>query len=165
MNAETLNLEPRTLNPEQKRIEGTPVPGESPARKYDLEERLLEFASVVIDVSEKLPDPRAGNHVAGQFLRAGTSPYGNHGEAQAPESADDFIHKMKVCLKELRETGRWARLIDRKNWLRGDPQLAFVLREGEELIRIFKASVQTAERNRQARKRNPPGAPPESGRS
>ena len=113
-----------------------------------MEERLLEFAAAVIDVSEKLPNTRAGNHLAGQFLRAGTSPYGNHGEAQAPESADDFIHKMKLCLKELRETLRWARLIDRKRWLGGDAQLAFALRESEELVRIFKASIQTAERNR-----------------
>ncbi len=93
-------------------------------RKYDLEERLLEFAAAVIDVSEKLPNTRAGNHLAGQLLRAGTSPYGNHGEAQAPESADDFIHKMKICLKELRESLRWARLIHRKRWLGRDDQLS-----------------------------------------
>ena len=129
-------------------------------QKYDLEERLLEFAVAVIDVSEKLPDTRAGNHLAGQFLRAGTSPYGNHGEAQAPESADDFIHKMKICLKELREALRWARLIDRKQWLGGDGQLAFALREGDELIRIFKASVQTAERNRASTKRSSASVPP-----
>ena len=109
---------------------------------------MLQFAAAVIDVSEKLPNTRAGNHLAGQFLRSGTSPYGNHGEAQAPESAEDFIHKMKICLKELRETFRWARLIDRKQWLGRDAQLAFVLRESDELIRIFKASIQTAERNR-----------------
>src|SRR6266566_2525417 len=88
--------------------------------KYDLEERLLEFAVAVISVSEKLPNTRAGNHIAGQLLRSGTSPYGNHGEAQAPESAEDFIHKMKVCLKELRETRRWARLIVRQRWLGND---------------------------------------------
>ena len=127
-----------------------PAPAE---RKYDLEERLLKFAAVVIDVSEKLPDTRAGNHLAGQFLRAGTSPYGNHGEAQAPESAEDFIHKMKICLKELRESLRWARLIDRKQWLGGDGQLAFVLCESDELVRIFKASIQTAERNRASNRR------------
>ena len=113
-----------------------------------MEERLLEFAAVVIDVSEKLPDTRAGNHLAGQLLRSGTSPYGNHGEAQAPESAEDFIHQMKICHKELRETLRWARLIKRKHWLGSDGQLAFVLRESDELVRIFKASIQTAERNR-----------------
>jgi len=99
------------------------------------------------------------------LLRAGTSPYGNHGEAQSSESADDFIHKMKVCLKELREAQRWARLINRKQWLGNNGQLAFVLREGEELIRIFKASLKTAERNRSInrcpasdRSRNTPAA-------
>ena len=127
----------------------------STSRNYDLAERLLEFSVVVIDVSENLPDTRAGNHLAGQLLRSGTSPYGNHGEAQAPESAEDFIHKMKVCLKELREAHRWARLIERKRWLGGDAQLVFLLREGDELIRIFKSSVQTAERNRAANSRKP----------
>jgi four helix bundle protein len=140
-----LNFERRTLNPEQQRA----------TSKYDLEDRLLEFASVIIDVSEKLPNSRAGNHLAGQILRSGTSPYGNHGEAQTPESAEDFIHKMKICLKELRETRRWARLIAKKKWLGKDDQLLFVLTESEELIRIFKASIQTAERNRLARRRKP----------
>jgi four helix bundle protein len=146
-----LNLELRTLNPEQKPA----------SRRYDLEARLLEFAAIIIDVSEKLPNSRAGNHLAGQLLRSGTSPYGNHGEAQAPESADDFIHKMKICLKELRETRRWLRLIERKGWLRNDRQLLFILGESEELIRIFKASVQTAERNRLAQKRKPQSSSPE----
>lgn len=63
---------------------------------------------------------------------------------------EDFIHKLKVCLKELRETRRWAQLVERKSWLRSDARLAFVLKEAEELVRIFKASVQTAERNRLA---------------
>ena len=70
-------------------------------RKFDLEDRLLEFASAVIDLSESLPATRAGNHVAGQVLRSGTSPYPNHGEAEAAESRADFIHKLKICLKEL----------------------------------------------------------------
>jgi four helix bundle protein len=150
------------LNPEQKNT-GQRTSIENTGRKYDLEERLLEFASAVIDVSEKLPNSRAGNHIAGQFLRSGTSPYGNHGEAQAPESAEDFIHKMKICLKELRETRRWTRLIVRKRWLREDPQLVFVLGEGEELIRIFKASVQTAERNKLVKKRSGAALPPKPG--
>ena len=117
-------------------------------RVYDLEDRLLAFAAGVIEVSEKLPSSRAGNHVAGQFLRSGTSPYGNHGEAQEPESLEDFIHKMKICLKELRETRRWARLIDHERWLAGNSKLGLLLRESEELIRIFKASIRTAQRNR-----------------
>jgi len=131
-----------------------PRPVQPRLRKYDLEDRLLEFAATVIDVSEKLPNTLAGNHLAGQFLRAGTSPYGNHGEAQAPESAEDFIRKMKVCLKELRETRRWARLIVRQRWLGNDSKLAFVLTEGEELVRIFNASIRTAERNKVARRRS-----------
>src|SRR5215831_13246092 len=89
--------------------------GEGVGSGYDLEERLLQFASTIIDLSEKLPTSRVGNHVAGQILRSGTSPFPNHGEAEAAESRDDFIHKLRVCLKELRETRRWARLIHRKN--------------------------------------------------
>ncbi len=71
-----------------------------------------------------------------------------------PESAEDFIHKMKICLKELRETRRWARLIVRQRWLGNDSKLAFVLTEGEELVRIFNASIQTAERNKAAKRRS-----------
>ena len=125
--------------------------GESGKRKFDLEDRLLEFASAVIDLSEMLPDTRAGNHVAGQILRSGTSPYPNHGEAEAAESRDDFIHKLKVCLKELRETRRWARLIKRKAWAKNDAMPLFVLSESDELVRIFHSSIPTAKRNAQAK--------------
>jgi len=143
------------LNPELKQFPKRALSTNRPGEKYDLEERLLGFASTVIDVTEKLPNTRSGNHIAGQLLRSGTSPYGNHGEAQAPESADDFIHKMKICLKELREARRWLRLVVRQNWLQAEPRLKFLLGESEELIRIFKASVQTAERSRLAKKRAP----------
>ena len=157
MNAQhrTLNLEPRTLNDSALGASSESGSG-SKTRVYDLEDRLLEFSVQVIEVSEALPKTRAGNHIAGQFLRSGTSPYGNHGEAQTPESIDDFIHKMKVCLKELRETRRWARLIDRMRWLPGDPKLAHLLQESEELVRIFKASVQTSERKRLAQQSRSP---------
>jgi four helix bundle protein len=73
-----------------------------------LEERLLSFAAAVINLSEMLPKSRAGNHISGQILRSGTSPYPNHGEAESAELREDFIHKLKVCLKELRETQRWT---------------------------------------------------------
>src|ERR1700712_3265100 len=79
--------------------------------RYDLEERLLDFAVRIVRLTSKLPRTRAGNHVARQFLRSGTSPLPNHGEAQAAESVADFVHKMKVCLKELRESRRWLTLI------------------------------------------------------
>src|SRR5262245_62771646 len=118
----TSNIQHPTLN---EAADGSRVfhDGNSGARKYDLEGRLLEFASAVIDLSEKLPTSRAGNHVAGQILRSGTSRYPNHGEAEAAESRDDFVHKLKVCLKELRETRRWARLIHRKGWAKGESTL------------------------------------------
>jgi four helix bundle protein len=124
-------------------------------RKFDLEDRLLEFASAVIDLSESLPATRAGNHVAGQVLRCGTSPFPNHGEAEAAESRDDVIHKLKICLKELRETRRWARLIKRKAWVENETTLLFVLGECEELIRIFHSSIQTAKRNANSVARRP----------
>jgi four helix bundle protein len=129
--------------------------GEVGKRKYDLEDRLLEFASAVIDLSESMPATRAGNHIAGQVLRSGTSPYPNHGEAEAAESRDDFIHKLKICLKELRETRRWARLIKRKAWVKNETTLLFVLGECEELIRIFHSSIQTARRNAESESRRP----------
>ena len=124
-------------------------------RKFDLEDRLLEFASAIIDLSEMLPNTRAGNHIAGQILRSGTSPYPNHGEAEAAESRDDFIHKLKICLKELRETRRWARLIRRKVWVKNEVTLLFVLGECDELVRIFHSSIQTAKRNTQTEARKP----------
>ncbi len=164
----TLNIEHRTSNAENV----TPIlefresddetssdwilrDGNSATRKFDLEERLLEFASAIIDLSEKLPSSRAGNHVAGQILRSGTSPFPNHGEAESAESREDFIHKLKLCLKELRETRRWARLIQRKGWAKNETTLFFVLSESEELIRIFVSSIKTAQQNLLAEKRRP----------
>lgn len=123
--------------------------------KFNLEERLLEFASSVIDLSETLPNTRAGNHVAGQILRSGTSPFPNHAEAESAESHEDFIHKFKICLKELRETRRWARLIQRKAWAEKSPNLQIVLRESDELIRIFMTSIRTARQNALASKQKP----------
>ena len=70
-------------------------------RIYDLEERLLEYSVRIIKIVEQLPNSRAGSHVAGQLLRSGTSAYPNHGEAQAAESPKDFIHKLRISLKEL----------------------------------------------------------------
>jgi four helix bundle protein len=111
--------------------------------KYDLEERLLEYAARVIRLVEQLPDSRAGNHVAGQLLRSGTSPLPNHGEAQAAESRKDFVHKLKICHKELRESRRWLRLIQRVPLLKS-ALVEPLVEETEELIRIFAASLRTA---------------------
>ncbi len=77
---------------------------ENKNRKYDLENRLLDFSVRMINIVEVLPNTRAGNHIAGQLIRCGTSPAPNYGEAQSAESRNDFIHKIKIVLKELRET-------------------------------------------------------------
>ena len=110
---------------------------------YDLEERLLEYSARIIRLVARLPNTRAGNHIAGQLLRSGTSPLPNHGEAQAAKSANDFVHKLKICLKELREFYRWLRLIQRVPLLR--PRLVDPLvEETDELVRLFVRSIQTA---------------------
>lgn len=93
---------------------------------------------------ETLPNTRARNHVAGQLLRSGTSPLPNHGEAQAAESRDDFIHKFSICLKELRETRRWLRLIARVPLLKDLGETTALVGESEELIKIFARSIRTA---------------------
>ena len=80
-------------------------------RIYDLEERLVEFSSHVIDVVEALPTTRAANYIAGQLVRCGLAPALLYGEAQGAESRDDFIHKMKIGLKELKETRICLKLI------------------------------------------------------
>ena len=72
--------------------------------KYDLEERLIWFAVKIIELSNHLPNSNAGSHLSNQIVRSGTSPALNYGEAQSAESTKDFIHKMGICLKELRET-------------------------------------------------------------
>ena len=107
-------------------------------RKFDLEERLLEFAVAVIELTEDLPNTRAANHIAGQLLRCGTSPYGHHGEVESAESRKDFVHKLKVCLKELRETRRWLLLLSRLKKMNRSPRLVTSLPEAEELNQNFR---------------------------
>jgi four helix bundle protein len=114
--------------------------------RFDLEERLLEFSARIIRLVDALPNTRAANHIAGQLLRCGTSPYGNHGEVEAAESRKDFIHKLKICLKELRESRRWLRLLRRAR-LVPTQKMTLILEEAEELIRIFFTSIRTAEKN------------------
>ncbi len=110
----------------------------------DLEDRLIDFAVRVLNVAESLPSTKAGNHIAGQLIRSGTSPAPNYGEAQSAESRRDFIHKMKICLKELRETLIWLQIIQRKP-LCDASRLEDILKECDELIAIFVKSVKTAE--------------------
>ena len=117
------------------------------AERYDLEERLLEYAARIIRLTEQMTRSPAGLHIAQQILRSGTSPLPNHGEAQAAESHRDFVHKLKICLKELRETHRWLRLIQRVPLLKKPERVEPLLQETDELTRIFVASLKTAQKN------------------
>lgn len=114
---------------------------------YDLEERLLEFAARIVRLTESVANSMAGNHVAKQVLRSGTSPMANHGEAQAAESRNDFIHKMKIALKELKETFRWLMLIERVPLIEKPALTQPLIQETDELIRIFSSSIRTAQTN------------------
>lgn len=98
---------------------------------------------------EELPSTRTGNHLANQLLRSGTSPYPNHGEAQAAESQNDFIHKLRICLKELRESKRWLKLIQSVPLMKPPEEIKDLLDETEELIKIFVKSIRTADKNRE----------------
>ncbi|MSU47164.1 MAG: four helix bundle protein [Lacunisphaera sp.] len=118
---------------------------------FDLEERLLDCSAAIVRITETMRRTPAGTHVADQLLRSGTSPLPNHGEAQAAESSADFVHKMSVCLKELRETKRCLRLVQRVPLLRVPANADPLLRETEELIRIFFLGTSTA-RKRALRK-------------
>ena len=113
-------------------------------RVFDLEERLIDFAVRIIQLAESLPKTRVGNHVAGQLIRCGTSPASNYGEAQSAESRSDFIHKMKICLKELRETKVWLVMIVRANLIKPVSKLDSLIQETDELISILVTSVKTA---------------------
>ncbi len=127
-----MNAERSTLNAER--------------RSYDLEERLLEYAAAIIRVTERLRKSPAGAHIGNQLLRSGTSPFLNHGEAEAAESRSDFIHKLRVCLKELRESRRALRLILKVPLADDVAAIDALMKESDELVRIFVASVRTAQK-------------------
>jgi len=116
--------------------------------QFDLEDRLIDFAVRIIRTAESLPKSKVGNHIASQLIRSGTSPAPNYGEAQSAESRADFIHKMKISLKELRETRVWLLIIIRANLIKEVPKLDSVVDENNQLISFFVASIKTANQNK-----------------
>jgi len=116
--------------------------------KFNLEERLIDFAVRIIKVSRTLPKTRIGNHIGGQLIRCGTSPAPNYGEARSAESRSYFIHKMRICLKELRETKVWLIMIIRLNLIKPISKLDPLIDENNQLISIFMTSIKTAKENR-----------------
>ena len=111
---------------------------------FNIEDRLIDFAVQIIRIGESLPKTKVGNHVAGQIIRSGTSPAPNYGEAQSAESRADFIHKMKISLKELRETRIWLLIIEKANLIKPVSKLESLIDENNQLISIFVTSIKTA---------------------
>ncbi|HET7119013.1 MAG TPA: four helix bundle protein [Hanamia sp.] len=116
--------------------------------KFDLEDRFVDFTCRMIDVVEALPNTRAGNYIAGQLIRSGHSPTFNYGEVQGAESRNDFIHKMAVVLKELKECRTALKIILKKEMIKPISKLDNILKETEELIAIVAKSIDTATNNR-----------------
>jgi S23 ribosomal protein. len=112
-------------------------------KRHDLEDRLIDFAVSLINLVESLPNTKSANHLGGQLLRSGTSPSLNYGEAKSGESKNDFIHKMKVCLKELRESYNCLRIIQRANISPDEQLVIYLIKECNELISIFVKSIVT----------------------
>ncbi len=113
----------------------------------DIEERTINFAARIGRVVDALPETRLGRHIAGQLVRSGTSPAANYAEACAAESKNDFIHKLGIVLKELRESGVWLKLIGKAELL-ATQRVAPLLDECEQLGKIIGQSVITAKASR-----------------
>jgi four helix bundle protein len=113
----------------------------------ELSERLLEFAVRVGKVVDALPNTRLGRHVAGQLVASGTSPGPNYEEGCAAESRADFVHKLSICLKELRESRYWLRLIVKAELL-PKKKMGDLLDEATQLCKIIGQSIVTAKEKR-----------------
>jgi four helix bundle protein len=112
----------------------------------ELEDRLIVFAVNIIKLSDGIKPSIAGNNLSGQIVRSSSSPALNYGEAQSAESPKDFVHKLGICLKEMRETFINLRIIDGAK-LHADQQLINQLKtECNELISIFVKSIETSKR-------------------
>lgn len=118
------------------------------AKIYTLGDRLVGYTCHMIDVVEALPGTRAGNHIAGQLVRSCHSPTFNYGEVQAAESRNDFIHKMAVVLKELKECSTVLKIIIKKQLIKPVSKQTAIFGETEELIAFVAKGIDTAEKNR-----------------
>jgi four helix bundle protein len=117
----------------------------------DLADRLLDFAVRTIKLVAALPKTTTGKHIGRQFLRAGTSVGANYEEGRAAESRADFIHKLGIAWKEIRESRYWLRVIHRVQFLRPS-RVEPLLQEAEELCAILSKSLETARKNMPQRK-------------
>jgi four helix bundle protein len=115
--------------------------------KYDLEDRFIDFAIAISEIEEELPNTKLANQIGSQMIRSGSSPALNYGEAQSAESPRDFIHKLKVILKELRESRVCLKIIVRKPLITPVSKLDPIIQENNELIAIVASSIKTARKN------------------
>jgi four helix bundle protein len=115
--------------------------------KFDLEDRTVRFTCDVLKLVESLPDSKVCNHLASQLLRSGTAPSLVYGEACGAESPQDFIHKMGLALKELKETRVGMLVIRERAYAPDKRELDLIINENEQLIAIFGKSINTARRN------------------
>jgi len=116
-------------------------------KQFNLEDRLINFSVLITVIVETIPHTRAGNHYASQLIRSGTSPALNYGEAQSGESRRDFIHKLKIVLKELRETIICLKIIEKAKLFKFHEKIETAIHENNELISIFVRRIATAQRN------------------
>ena len=116
-------------------------------RKNDLEVRLIDYTVRVIQIAENLKKSYTGVHLSGQLIRSSTSAAPNYGDAQSAESRKDFLHKLKIILKELRETNVTLKIIDKTKIYKDPLEVIWALKETDELISIFVKSVETATKN------------------
>ena len=112
------------------------------AKGDDIEERLIDFAVRIVKVSSHLPKTQAGKHIGGQLLRSGTAPAAHYAEARGAESINDFVYKLKICLKELNESRVWLKIIIKSDLL-SETRLHKILAENDEMCRIINASIKT----------------------
>lgn len=122
--------------------------------KFDLEDRLVDFSCRIIEVVEALPSNRAGNYIAAQLIRCGMAPALLYGEAQGAESRADFIHKMRISLKELKETRVCLKVISKANMIKPVNRLDNIKSENEQLVSIVAKSIETAKKNVNIEKKN-----------
>lgn len=122
--------------------------------KHELEQRIIRYAVSVLDIVDMLPESKGAQHLGSQLVRSGTAPALMYGEARAAESRKDFIHKMKLALKELRETMNALTIVYHKKYLSTNEIIEKTISENDELIAIFVKSIHTARNNEVSLKDN-----------
>ena len=112
-------------------------------KKYDLQDRLVQFSASIILAISDLKKSFASEHLMKQLIRSSTSSALNYGEAQSAESQRDFVHKMKICLKELRESQVNLQICKEANLIQDEIKFIKITQECKELVAIFTSSIKT----------------------